>query len=485
MNIKLDNTICALSTPNGKGAIALIRVTGKDTLKIVSSIFSKNLEQAEGNSIHFGKILEKKVPYKSSENSKLKDSDIRQNDIRPNDFIVDEVLISVFKNPKSYTGEDLVEISCHASSYIIHQILGLLLKNGCTAASAGEFTMRAFYNKKMDLSQAEAVADLIASNSAAAHRLAMQQMRGGFSQEIQKLREQLIHFASMIELELDFAEEDVEFADRTQFLNLIGELLLTVKKLADSFSYGNVIKNGIPVAIIGVPNVGKSTLLNAFLNENRALVSDIPGTTRDTVEDVLTINGVEFRFIDTAGLRDTHDVVEAMGIERTYKKILQSEILLYLVDAENIHREDLEKNIRAIQEKAGTNKKVFTIINKSDKLKDENALKKYLSGIEHLHLISARDNKGIEELKNHLYDFVKDNDFSNQEIIVTNARHYDALTKAYESLMQVKQGLETQLTGDLLAVDIRKTIFHLGEITGEISTDDLLGNIFSKFCIGK
>ncbi len=482
----LENTICALSTPNGKGAIAIIRVTGIDTLKIVSTIFSKDLTKAEGNTVVFGKIIDAKESNQEFTQART-DAGLRQHD-----NVVDEVLVSVFRNPKSYTGEDLVEISCHASTYIIQQILRLLLQNGCTAASAGEFTMRAFFNKKMDLSQAEAVADLIASNSAAAHKLAMQQMRGGFSKEIQNLREQLIHFASMIELELDFAEEDVAFADRTQFLKLIDELRNAVKKLADSFSFGNVIKNGIPVAIIGVPNVGKSTLLNAFLNENRALVSDIPGTTRDTVEDILNINGVDFRFIDTAGLRETKDVVEAMGIERTYNKIKDSEILLYLVDAETANKDELLKNISAIKNKAGENTllpsqapKVFTIINKSDKLDNFDALKKHLNGIENLHLISARDGIGVNELKEHLYDFVKENDFSSQEIIVTNARHHDALTKAYASLDFVRDGLVKNISGDLLAVDIRKTIFHLGEITGDISTDDLLGNIFSKFCIGK
>jgi tRNA modification GTPase len=340
-------------------------------------------------------------------------------------------------------------------------------------------------NKKMDLSQAEAVADLIASGSKAAHQLAMQQVRGGFSKEISLLRLQLIHFASMLELELDFAEEDVEFADRKEFLLLIDKLLSTVKNLADSFAYGNVIKNGVPVAIIGVPNVGKSTLLNALLNENRALVSEIAGTTRDTIEDIVTINGVDFRFIDTAGLRETKDIIEAMGIERTYNKIKNSEILLYLVDAESATKKDILKNTEAIRKKAGTNKRLYVVINKTDILKSTSALEKELGDFENILFISAKEGKGVEDLKNHLYEFVSHSEFSDQQIVVTNARHFAALSKAHASLLLVKESLQTRLTSDLLAVDIRKTLFHLGEITGEISTDDLLGNIFSKFCIGK
>jgi tRNA modification GTPase len=359
------------------------------------------------------------------------------------------------------------------------------LENGCEAATPGEFTMRAFMNKKMDLSQAEAVADLISSQSEAAHKLAMQQVRGGFSKEISALREQLIHFASMLELELDFAEEDVEFADRTEFLKLIDKLISSVKKLADSFEFGNVIKNGIPVAIIGVPNVGKSTLLNSLLNENRALVSEIAGTTRDTIEDIVTIKGVDFRFIDTAGLRETKDVVENMGIERTYDKIKDSSILLYLIDGGNINKNDILKNTSAIQKRAGDNKKLRVIINKSDLIKNLDEVKTDLHDLENVMFLSAKENFGVEELKSHLYEFVQNNSFAQQELVVTNARHHAALTKALESLSLVKEGMQNKIPGDLLAVDIRKTLYHLGEITGEISTDDLLGNIFSKFCIGK
>lgn len=460
LNHHFKNTITALSTPNGKGAIALIRITGSETLKILNQVFSKDLTEAKGNTIHFGLI-------------------------KDNDILVDEVLVSVFKGPHSYTGEDLAEISCHASPYIIRKILSLLMKNGCEAATPGEFTMRAFMNKKMDLSQAEAVADLISSQSEAAHKLAMQQVRGGFSKEISVLREQLIHFASLLELELDFSEEDVEFADRSEFLKLIDNLIFSVKKLADSFEFGNVIKNGIPVAIIGVPNVGKSTLLNALLNENRALVSEIAGTTRDTIEDIVTIKGVDFRFIDTAGLRETKDVVENMGIERTYDKIKDSSILLYLIDGGNINKKEIQKNISAIRKRAGENKKLWVIINKSDLIKKIEEVKMDLHDLENVMFLSAKDNIGVDELKNHLFEFVLNNSFAQQELVVTNARHHAALSKALNSLSLVKEGMKNKIPGDLVAVDVRQSLYHLSEITGDISTDDLLGSIFSKFCIGK
>lgn len=460
MNHHFQNTICALSTPQGKGAIALIRLTGGKTFEILQQIFSKDIKQADGNTIHFGII-------------------------KDNNVLVDEVLVSVFRAPHSYTGEDLAEISCHASPFIIRKILSLLMENGCEAATPGEFTMRAFMNKKMDLSQAEAVADLISSQSEAAHKLAMQQVRGGFSKEISALRDQLIHFASMLELELDFAEEDVEFADRTEFLKLIDKLISSVKTLADSFEFGNVIKNGIPVAIIGVPNVGKSTLLNALLNENRALVSEIAGTTRDTIEDIVTIKGVDFRFIDTAGLRETKDVVENMGIERTYDKIKDSSILLYLIDGGNINKKEIQKNIAAIQKRAGENKKIWVIINKSDLLRNLEDVKTELHDLENVMYLSAKDGIGVEELKNHLFEFVQNNSFAQQELVVTNARHHAALTKALSSLSLVKEGMKNKIPGDLVAVDVRQSLYHLSEITGDISTEDLLGSIFSKFCIGK
>ncbi len=477
LNHHFQNTICALSSPPGKGAIALIRITGADTFSILSKIFNKDLGEVKGNTIHFGVISDS-----SSRQSEIIDSSLPLNDKK---VIIDEVLVSVFRAPHTYTGEDLAEISCHASPFIIRKILSLLMEKGCEAATPGEFTMRAFMNKKMDLSQAEAVADLISSQSDASHKLAMQQVRGGFSKEISALREQLIHFASLLELELDFAEEDVEFADRTEFLKLIDKLILSVKTLADSFEFGNVIKNGIPVAIIGVPNVGKSTLLNSLLNENRALVSEIAGTTRDTIEDMVTIKGVDFRFIDTAGLRETKDVVEKMGIERTYDKIKDSSILLYLIDGGNINKNEIQNNITAIQKRAGENKKLWVIINKSDLIKNIDEVKTDLHDLENVMYLSAKENFGVEELKNHLYEFVQNNSFAQQDLVVTNARHHAALTKALASLSLVKEGMQNKIPGDLLAVDIRKTLYHLGEITGEISTDDLLGNIFSKFCIGK
>ncbi len=443
----------------------MIRITGKDTFKVMAEIFSKDLRNADGNTVHFGTICE----------------DIT-NENAP---IIDEVLVSVFRNPYSYTGEDLVEISCHASPYIIRKILSVLMGKGCEPAHAGEFTMRAFLNRKLDLSQAEAVADLIASQSEAAHKLAMQQVRGGFSKEIHSLREQLIHFASMIELELDFAEEDVEFVDRTEFLQLIDTLIFTVKNLADSFEYGNVTKNGIPVAIIGVPNVGKSTLLNALLNENRALVSEIPGTTRDTVEDIVNIQGVDFRFIDTAGLRETKDVVENLGIERTYDKIRDSSILLYLVDAVSLNKNEIRKTVDSIRIRSGENKNLWIVVNKTDIVKKSVNFNSELEDLENVIFISAKEKIGIHELKEKLIDHVSENRFSEQDVVVTNARHHAALTKALDSLFFVREGLQKKTPGDLIAVDIRKTLYHLGEITGEISTEDLLGNIFGKFCIGK
>lgn len=452
-----SSTICALSTANGSGAIAVIRVSGKDTFSILGNIFSKDLKEVKGNTIHFGNITE-------------------------GETVVDEVLVAVFRAPHSFTGEDVAEISCHGSRFIQQQILRLLLQNGGEAARAGEFTQRAFLNGKMDLSQAEAVADLIASESAAAHRLAMQQMKGGFSKAINRLREELIHFASMIELELDFSEEDVEFADRSQLKILIANIQQIIVRLMDSFAYGNVIKNGIPVAIVGIPNVGKSTLLNALLEEEKAIVSDIPGTTRDAIEDELIINGVEFRFIDTAGLRETKDVVENIGIEKTYKKIEEAQIVLYLVSAIDIGDiAAIEKFKNFVQEKG---KRFVLIINKTD-LADEKTLQTVFNAFEEKVFISAKQHVNLQELKDKLFAYVSDNNFYQQDIIVTNARHHAALQNAHISLNAVSLGMDQHIPGDLLAIDIRKAIFHLSEITGEISTDDLLGNIFSKFCIGK
>ena len=401
----------------------------------------------------------------------------------------DQVLLSIFKNPYSYTGEDVVEISCHGSTYIQQQIIQLLLRKGCRMAQAGEFTLRAFLNGKLDLSQAEAVADLISSDNEASHQIAMQQMRGGFSNEIAKLREELLNFASLIELELDFAEEDVEFADRSQFNELLTRIEFVLKRLIDSFAVGNVIKNGIPVAIVGEPNVGKSTLLNALLNEERAIVSEIAGTTRDTIEDELVIGGIGFRFIDTAGIRETKDIVESIGIKRTFEKIDQAQLVIYLLDGSWM-MEDGSHNIHKVQIEAEKIKNQFPlkqliiIGNKADKLskKEVTNLK---SEIPSILLLSAKEKIGIDELKNQLLSFVNTGALRNNETIVTNTRHYDSLLKALEEIQKVKFGLQSNLPSDLMAIDIKQALYYFGEITGEVTNDELLGNIFANFCIGK
>jgi len=393
--------------------------------------------------------------------------------------VLDEVLVSLFKGPHSYTGENVVEISCHGSPYIQQQIIQLILRNGCRSASAGEFTLRAFLNGKMDLSQAEAVADLIASDSEAAHDIAMQQMRGGFSNEIQELRQELLNFASLIELELDFSQEDVEFADRTQFNELLNRISEVLKKLIDSFALGNVIKNGIPVAIVGQPNVGKSTLLNVLLNEERAIVSEIAGTTRDTVEDHISIKGINFRFIDTAGIRETVDVVEKIGIERTFDKIEKARLIIYLFDGMAFDKRELQQ----IQKKY-PNKRLLPICNKTDLLNPEQ-IEKITSEIPDVLFLSAKLKTGIPELEQKLLSLVDSGALSGDTTIITNSRHYDALLKALEEIQKVKEGLDMELSSDLMAIDIRQALYHLGEITGSVTTDDLLGNIFSNFCIGK
>lgn len=461
----VNDTIIALATASGVGAIAVIRLSGPDAISLVAANFKsiskqKSLAKQKTHTIHLGHII--------AENKTL-----------------DEVLVSVFKNPNSYTGENVVEISCHGSMFIQQEIIQLFLRKGCRMANAGEFTLRAFLNGKLDLSQAEAVADLIASDSEASHQIAMQQMRGGFSSEIAKLREELLNFASLIELELDFAEEDVEFADRTQFKALIVKIILVLKKLIDSFAVGNVIKNGIPVAIVGEPNVGKSTLLNALLNEERAIVSDIAGTTRDTIEDEIVIGGISFRFIDTAGIRETKDVVESIGIKKTFEKIEQAQVVIYLFDATATDN-DVEKllvEIEKIKNKYPL-KPIITIANKIDKLSNK-AAKGLTNSITNVVLLSAKTGEGVDELTNKLLGFVNTGALKNNETIVTNSRHYDALLKALEEIQKVKFGLESGLSGDLLAIDIRQALYHFGEITGEITSDDLLGNIFANFCIGK
>ncbi len=458
------DTIVAMATPAGAGAIAVLRLSGPQAVTIASSIFSsvsgKELAKQKTHTVHLGHI-------------------------KDGEKVLDEVLTTIFKNPNSYTGEDVVEISCHGSSYIQQEIIQLCLRKGCRMAQAGEFTLRAFLNGKMDLSQAEAVADLIASDSAASHQLAIQQMRGGFSSEIKKLREELLNFASLIELELDFAEEDVEFANREEFQKLISKITHVLKRLIDSFATGNVLKNGIPVAIVGEPNVGKSTLLNALLNEERAIVSDIAGTTRDTIEDEITIGGIGFRFIDTAGIRETVDVIEGLGIKKTFQKIEQAQVVIYLFDAEKfqVSGSKFQLEIETIKNKYPL-KNLLIVANKVDKLsKDE--IESLQSAIGNLHLLSAKTGQGVEKIQNKLLEFVNTGALRNNETIVTNSRHYDAMLKALEEITKVQQGIDHGLSGDLLAIDIRQALHYFGEITGEISNDELLGNIFANFCIGK
>lgn len=461
----LQETIVALATPSGAGAIAVIRLSGKDAIEIASQVFQsvsgKKLSTQKTHTIHLGHIVEDKKNY-------------------------DQVLVSIFKSPNSYTGENVVEISCHGSTFIQQQIIQLLLRKGAKMAQAGEFTLRAFLNGKLDLSQAEAVADLINSDNEASHQIAMQQMRGGFSNEIAKLREKLLSFASLIELELDFSEEDVEFADRTAFYELLNRIEFILKRLIDSFAVGNVIKNGIPVAIVGEPNVGKSTLLNALLNEERAIVSDIAGTTRDTIEDELVINGIGFRFIDTAGIRDTQDHVESIGIQKTFEKIEQAQVVLYLVDSCQLSVnsiESLKNETEQIKNKYPQNT-LLVLFNKMDLMSEELILN-LKSQISNSLFISAKNKDGIDELKNILLSFVNTGALRNNETIVTNTRHYDSLLKALEEIEKVKWGLNQNISSDLMAIDIRSALYYFGEITGEVTNDELLGNIFANFCIGK
>lgn len=461
-----NDTIVALATPAGVGAIAIIRLSGVKAIDIATSMFTsisgKPLNQQNSHTIHLGHVMD-------------------------GDRIIDQVLASIFKNPHSYTGEDVVEFSCHGSHYIQQEIIQYALRMGCRMATPGEFTLRAFLNGKMDLSQAEAVADLISSDSEASHQLAIQQMRGGFSNEIKNLRDELLNFASLIELELDFAEEDVEFADRTQFQTLISKITNVLKRLIDSFATGNVLKNGIPIAIVGEPNVGKSTLLNALLNEDRAIVSDIAGTTRDSIEDEISIGGVGFRFIDTAGIRETIDVIEGLGIQKTFEKIEQAQVVIFLVDCVKLLKTDSTSQIMVEIEKVKNkfpNKPVLILANKVDLILTQE--KETLgSSMENMLFISAKTGYGVEKLKTTLLDFVNTGALRNNETIVTNTRHYDALLKALAEIQKVQEGIDSGLSGDLLAIDIRQALYHFGEITGEISNDELLGNIFANFCIGK
>jgi tRNA modification GTPase len=453
-----EETIVALSTPTGIGAIGVIRLSGKEAITITNSVFQgKDLSKQESHTIHFGLI---------------KDGDV----------VIDEVLVSLFIAPKSYTKENVVEISCHGSNYIIQQIISLLIRRGASAAKPGEFTLRAFLNGGLDLSQAEAVADLIASDSQASHQVAINQLRGGFSNELAVLREQLIHFASMIELELDFAEEDVEFANRDQLQSLINKITLVINKLIRSFELGNVIKQGINTVIAGRPNAGKSTLLNALLNEDRAIVSEIAGTTRDTIEEILNINGINFRLIDTAGIREAQDAIEVIGVEKTMEKISQSAVLVYLFDASVLSASLVKEDIGRLH-KPGVS--LVVVANKVDLLSDYSLIGLQLPDEIKFITISAKENQQIEELKLLLYNTAVGDQLSDNHTMVTNIRHVEALQRTHESLSKVAYGLINPVTSDFLASDIKQALHFLGEITGQVTTDDLLENIFSKFCIGK
>jgi tRNA modification GTPase len=451
-----DDTIVALATPQGIGAIGVIRLSGKQSIEIVNSMFpAKNLLQQASHTLHVGLL-------------------------KNNDEVLDEVVVALYKNPKSYTGEDVVEISCHGSSFIQEKIIQTIVAKGCRIAKAGEFTQRAFLNGKLDLTQAEAVADLIASNTEASRNTAIKNIRGGFSNALSALREELIKFSALIELELDFSQEDVEFADRTQLNHLISHLFTTTQTLLQSFKLGNVIKNGVQVAIIGKPNAGKSTLLNALLNENRAIVSDIAGTTRDTIEEVLNIDGVLFRLIDTAGIRThTSDVIESIGVERSFEKMKAADLVLYLFDVNELNANTLQEVVNDFEQQQI---QYLLVGNKVDTA--NNAVEKFTT-FKNIIFISAKDNSNIEVLRNALIIATTDGNINTEATIVTNARHYDALQKLFVAIQDVQAGLQQHIQSDLLALDIRQALHYLGEITGEITNEDQLDFIFSKFCIGK
>ena len=469
VNILNTDTICAIATPHGMGAIAVVRVSGVSSFPIVSQIFKRN-----GKPFDIGKILSHKAYY---------------GHIVDNGALIDEVLVTFFKGPHSFTGEDSVEISVHGSRFIQQKLLQVLIAHGCRMAEAGEFTRRAFVNRKFDLAQAEAIADLISSESEAAHRVAINQLKGGFSKELQVLRSKLLEMTSLVELELDFSEEDVEFADRSQLKALLQEILGKVNKLKDSFRLGNAIKNGIPVAIVGQTNTGKSTLLNALLGEDRAIVSDIAGTTRDTIEETLNINGILYRFIDTAGLRATDETIEKIGIERSYKKIAEATVVIGMLDATTDY-ESMLLSANEIQSKVDFgHQQLILCINKVDTLADQGEaslgqLRQDLDNDDILVIcISAKHKFGL----NDLYNTLKHSQplAHPDTTLVTNVRHYEALVHANDSLERVQQGLEMNIPTDLVSQDLRQALYHLGSITGEITTDEVLGSIFSRFCIGK
>jgi len=460
--IKTDN-IVAIASPAGLGAISLIRVSGNDCINQIDNIFYAfdkiKLENQESHTLQLGYI-------------------------KDGDEIIDKVLVTVFRNPKSYTGEDLVEISCHGSIYIQEKILQTILKNNCRIADPGEFTLRSFLNGKMDLSEAEAVADLIASNTKASHKLALNQMRGGFKNDINKLREELINFASLIELELDFSQEDVEFANIDRLNDLVSTIEIQLTDLVKSFKIGNVIKNGLPIVIVGKPNSGKSTLLNFLLNEEKAIVSSIPGTTRDYIEDQININGIKCRFIDTAGIRKTEDKIENLGIKKTYEKIEEAEIILYLIDKSILDDKNIDDYIIEIDKikKDFREKEILVLINKCDistKILDDNLVS--LSALQ----ISAKMGLNIDKLIERISTYMSKLSIDSHSVIVTNSRHLDLLSNTLDEIKKIKLSIKQNISSDLLSIDIKQASYFLGELTGEISNDELLGNIFSKFCIGK
>lgn len=449
-----NDTIAAIATPPGIGAIGVLRISGDQAFPIVQRLFSsKKLNEQAANTLHVGYLKE-------------------------GEDILDEVVVSLFKKPASYTGEDTIEISCHGSPYVQQQVLDALIRNGARMAKPGEFTQRAFLNKKLDLAQAESVADLIASNTKASQNAAMKNMRGGFSKVLAELREELIKFSSLIELELDFSEEDVEFADREKFSLLIDKIDKTVNKLLESFKLGNVIKNGVSVAIVGKPNAGKSTLLNTLLNENRAIVSDIAGTTRDTIEEVINIDGILFRLIDTAGIREhSQDVIENMGVVKSKQKIKEADIVLYLYDVNEMTADELREIVESIQQE---NSNTVIVANKTDMLNGE-IQPDIFSSI----AISAKEKSGVDELKKRLFRMAGGEDVNVENIVVTNSRHYAALQEISKSLNDIRSAIANNISGDLLSIDINRCLHFLGEISGEVTNEDRLDYIFSKFCIGK
>ncbi len=463
----MNDTIVAIATPVGIGAIGVIRLSGPEALSIAQAVFSKPILDKASHTLHFGKI---QVPDEENK---------PQSALNRNRTTLDEVVLSIFKNPHSYTGEDVIELSCHGSPFIQQKILELLTRQGARNAKAGEFTLRAFLNGKLDLTQAEAVADLIASDSEVSHRMAMDQMRGGFSAKIKELRQRLIDFASLVELELDFGEEDVEFADKKHLFNLVLEIHTYVNSLKESFSLGNVLKNGIATVIAGKPNSGKSTVLNALLNEDRAIVSNIAGTTRDTIEEALSIDGVLFRIIDTAGIRHSGDEIEGMGIEKTFEKLAQADLIIYLFDAQITDPEMLKTDLENLKT---SDKPIIPVANKIDLCQLPDLKESFLSNPEVV-FISGKKGDTLE-LENKLKAMAAGLNQSSKTL-VNNSRHYEALHHSAKALEDVMNGLENGISGDFISIDIRKALFHLGEITGEISSDDLLANIFSRFCIGK